>query len=197
MKRDVRARWIFVTALLAALLAAPAPAQDQGQDEEQTGTPQGQLEAAQQPSGGARQLPDNAAEMVTDYLDQDIFLRPGVGLKNVKLGMPFEGVLRAWGEPASRDGGTWTDPRLVYKVGNHTRIVLSGDDSVESIRVEGDVSSPYTTTEGASFGMAQHQLATIYGAREARSGKVTYAKRGIGFVLTQGQVSEIRIFYPD
>lgn len=213
MKRNIRARWIFATALLAALLAAPAPAQDggqdggqdQGQDAEPPAAPQQEGSGAapeapgtaQEPSGRAQQAPNNTGELVIQYLQQDIFLRPGVGLKSVKLGMPFEAVLQAWGEPASRDSGSWTDTKLIYRAGNHTRIILSGDDSVESMRVQGGLGSPYTTTEGVSFGMAQHHLATFYGAKQARSGKVTYSKRGIGFGFTQGRVSEIRIFYPD
>lgn len=212
MKRNLRARWLLSPALLAALLAAPAAAQNQDQDQnqdpgqaqdtEQSAAPrQQESEAApespgtaQEPSGRARQAPNNTAELVVEYLQQDIFLRPGVGLKSVKLGMPFQAVLQAWGEPASRGEG---DTKLIYTAGSHTRIILSGDDSVESIRVKGGLGSPYTTTEGVSFGMAQHHLATFYGAKQARSGKVTYSKRGIGFGFTQGRVSEIRIFYPD
>ena len=172
MKRDKRATFAVLTALFTALSVAPMAA---AQDQE---TP-------------------SAAEMVTDYLKQDIFLRPGVGLKKVKLGMSFEQVLQTWGKPTRTRRQVFGENQWIYEVADHTRIALIGDNSVESIRLEGGVSSPYTTTEGASFGMAQHQLATIYGAREADSGRVTYSERGVAFVLEQGQVSEIRIFHPD
>lgn len=172
MKRDKRARLVLFSALFAALLMPPAGVA-QNQD------------------------PPSAAEMVTDYLEQDIFLRPGVGLKQVKLGMPFEQVLQAWGEPTSTGRHDLVDKKWTYEIANHTRIALIGGDNVEAMRIEGGFNSPYVTTEGAAFGMAQHQLATIYGARNAESGKVTYDERGIGFILDGGQVSEIRIFSPD
>lgn len=180
MKRDKHATFAVLTALVSTLMttlsAAPA-AHAQGEN-------QGQ-EAA------------SAAEMVTDYLKQDIFLRPGVGLKKVRLGMSFKQVQQTWGKPTRTRRQVFGENQWVYEVGDHTRIALIGDDSVESMRLEGGVASPYTTTEGASFGMAQHQLATIYGSGEADSERVTYAKRGVGFGLDQGQVSEIRIFHPD
>lgn len=148
------------------------------------------------PTGGAAQSesPASAAEMVTDYLQQDIFLRPGVGLKKVKIGTPFEQVRRTWGQPAEAGRHRLLDNEWVYEIAGHTRIVLIGDDSVEIMRIEGGVNSPYTTTEGASFGMPRHQLATIYGGTDAESNKVTYAERGIGFTLERGQVSVIRVF---
>lgn len=196
MKHDKYATYRVLTVLAAALFASPAAVAQETADQE---SPDQVIEGAQnaQETQDARdQLPGSAAEMVTDYLEQDIFLRPGAGLKKVNLGMSFEAVLQAWGEPDSRDrrnvfGNEWT-----YEIGDNSRIVLSGGDSVETMRIMGDINSPYTTTEGASFGMPQHQLATIYGAREAESGKVNYSERGVGFTLDQGQVSEIRIFSP-
>lgn len=138
-----------------------------------------------------------AAELVTDYLKQDIFLRPGIGLKKVSIDMDFEEVLQAWGPPASRRRTGAVDNRWVYEVADHTRITLVGGNRVEVIRVAGGFSSPYVTTEGAAFGMAQHQLSSIYGHKEAASGKVDYEARGIGFELERGQVSEIRVFSPE
>lgn len=172
MKRDKRARFVLVTAFLSALLVPPA------------GT-------------GQTQAPPSAAEIVTDYLNQDIFLRPGVGLKQVSLGMPFEQVLQTWGKPTRTDRHNLIDKKWVYEFANHTRIAVIGGDNVEAMRVQGGLDSPYVTTEGASFGMPKHQLITIYGAVNAESDKVIYNERGVGFVLKWGQISEIRIFPPD
>lgn len=205
MKRDIYATFRILTGLAAALLAAPAAvaqetrAQDQEQEQAAPDRPGEGIQDTQdtQSSQDARdRLPESAAEMVTDYLEQDIFLRPGVGLKKVKLGMSFEAVLQAWGEPDRRErrnvfGNKWT-----YEIGDDSRIVLAGGDNVETMRILGGINSPYTTTEGASFGMPRHQIATIYGARETESSKVNYSERGVGFTLDQGQVSEIRIFAP-
>jgi len=191
MKRDKHAIFALITALFACLAAPPAPGQTDSQGAGQSEAQQNGSEAA--PGGGQ----STAAEMITDYLRQDIFLRPGVGLKKVKIGMPFEQVLRTWGAPTSRERHDLIDNKWVYEIGNHTRIALIGGNSIESMRIAGGFNSPYVTSEGASFGMAQHQLATIYGAREAKSGRVSYEERGISFGLDGGQVSEIRVFQPD
>ncbi|HSH40570.1 MAG TPA: hypothetical protein VK973_00390 [Arenicellales bacterium] len=172
MIRDKRAIFTALTILLAGYAGAP-PAQAQNQE------------------------PPTAAEMVTDYLKQDIFLEPGVGLKSVRIGTSFAQVRQEWGAPTRTDRHDLIDEKWIYEIADHTRIALIGGDSVEAIRVEGSFNSPYGTTEGASFGMPRHQLATIYGAGKSGSNNLTYDKRGVGFVLRQGQVSEIRIFPPD
>jgi len=143
------------------------------------------------------QDPATAAEMVTDYLEQDIFLQPGVGLKKVRIGTPFAQVRQEWGAPTSTDRHDLIDEKWIYEIGQHTRIALIGGDKVKAIRVEGAFNSPYSTTEGASFGMTRHQLATIYGSGDSGSNSLTYEKRGVGFAMEHGQVSEIRIFPPD
>ena len=149
------------------------------------GDDQGDKKGSKQPT---------AAEMVTDYLRQDIFVHPGVGLKKVKIGMPFNQVLRAWGPPTSK-GGT-VDNQWTYQVGNDTKITLFGDNEVKVMKIAGGFNTPYVTTEGASFGMPQYQLATIYGSAKEVAGRIMYNHRGIGFVMDRGQVSEIQVFAP-
>ncbi len=206
MKRDKTASAIYPTLLLAAALAASsASAQDEaparvGEPEQVEQVEQTPGDGAPAPEGNAAtpdQQPRSAAEMVTDYLEQDIFLRPGVGLKKVGIGTSFEQVLAAWGEPTRRGTHNLVNNEWTYQIGETSRITLTGGDSVKTMRIQGGISSPYRTTDGASFGMAQHQLATIYGAMEAESGTVSYDERGVSFVLEQGQVTEIRIFAPD
>lgn len=200
MKRYKTASGIHATLLLGALLApSAAPAQEDAATPDDA--PDGDTPALKTPAPAppaVDQQPRSAAEMVTEYLEQDIFLRPGVGLKKVRIGMSFEEVLAAWGEPTSRGSHNLVDNKWTYELDDDSRITLTGGGSVKTMRIQGGIGTPYTTTEGASFGMARHQIATIYGAREAQSGEaVSYDERGIGFILDQGQVSEIRIFSPD
>lgn len=168
--------------------AAPAQAVTTTREDAQRnsqGDGQGDSKGSKQPT---------AAEMVTDYLRQDIFVSPGVGLKKVKIGMPFDQVLKAWGPPTSK-GGT-IDNQWTYQVGNNTKITLFGDNEVKVMKIAGGFNTPYVTTEGASFGMPQYQLATIYGAAKEVAGKIMYNQRGIGFAMDHGQVSEIQVFAP-
>lgn len=205
MKRDKTAAtiYIYLTLLLAAALATPAAlAQDEtparsGEPDQFEQAPGDGAPAPEPNTTAPDQQPRSAAEMVTEYLEQDIFLRPGVGLNKVSVGTSFEQVLATWGEPTSRGTHNLVNNKWTYQIGESSRIILTGGDSVKTMRIQGGISSPYTTAEGASFGMAQHQLATIYGPREAESGTVSYDERGVGFVLDQGQVTEIQIFAPD
>lgn len=157
---------------------------------------EGQLKGSDQSGSGARgENPPTAAELVTDYLEQDIFLQPGVGLKKVRIGTPFDHVLKVWGPP-TRKGGGISGNEWTYQLGDNARITLSGDSKVKVMEVAGGFSCPYVTTEGASFGMARYQLATIYGTAPGSSDTVTYSHRGIEFILDHGQVSEIQVFAP-
>lgn len=189
--RSISGTISFACLLGAAALAAASQTQSQVQTRNQTGA---QVQAQLQ-SAGQSDNPPTAAELVTDYLKQDIFLRPGVGLKKVKIGTTFDQVLKVWGRPTSKGGGIagneWT-----YQLANNTRITLSGGDKVRTMDVAGGLGCPYVTTEGASFGMARYQLATIYGSAPGESDTVTYDHRGISFVLDHGQVSEIQVFAP-
>lgn len=190
MKRNKHAISVLAVCLFSTWLICPGPARAQEQDQPAApaeDTVQGQAQGQQSPT---------AAEMVTDYLEQDIFLRPGIGLKKVHVGMRFKDVLKAWGPPTEKGGSIVIANKWTYQVGDHTKIKLAGNETVDEITIAGGVSSPYVTTEGASFGMAQYQLATIYGSAPEKDDQVVYKQRGIGFVLDQGQVSEMHVFSP-
>lgn len=137
-----------------------------------------------------------AAEIVTDYLGQDVFLRPGVGLKKVRIGMDFKQILQAWGRPTIVEKNDIGGTRWTYQIADHTRITLLGGNKVGTITIAGEFNSPYVTTEGAGFGMARHQIASIYGPSDTDSDEIDYDNRGIGFVLERGQVSEMKVFSP-
>jgi hypothetical protein len=172
MKREKHATTLLVAAMVQALFL-PATA------------------AAQEP------IRSDAAKLVIEYLQQDYFLRPGVGLKEVAIGTPFEQVLRAWGEPTSHGRYKGTGNKWTYEIAGHTRIELVGDDRVTAMRVAGGLNSPYVTTEGASFGMPPQRVTAIYGSRDVRSGRIKYPEYGVSFILDQGRVSEIRVFSTD
>lgn len=181
--------------LLAMLVFPPGT----GAQEQDNQTPDNQADMQSLEPAGDDTSPQGdkqptTAEMVTDYLRQDIFVSPGVGLKKVKIGMPFDQVAKAWGPPTSK-GGT-VDNQWTYQVGNNTKITLVGDNEVRVMKIAGGFNTPYVTTEGAAFGMPQYQLATIYGSAKEVAGKIMYNDRGIGFVMDDGQVSEMEVFAP-
>lgn len=136
------------------------------------------------------------AELVTQYLNQDIFLIPGTGLKKVSIGSDFTEVLNVWGKPNRTKPDGLTENVWVYEVAEHTEVILRGNIAVGSIEITGNVNSPFSTQEGAKIGMPVHQIAGIYGPTKLESNRMTYSAIGIGFQFNQGQVISMRVFKP-
>ncbi len=140
------------------------------------------------------------AEIASRYLQQDIFVRPGIGFQRVRLGNSFVEVARTWGTPLkeTRSALFGLTKTWVYNGGQDTQVVVSGGSKVDAIEVVGGVTSPYQSSEGARFGMSPHQLITIYGApREADElSRLSYPRRGIEFAFANGALRSIKVFPP-
>lgn len=188
MKFDEPVRSILLGCLFTAALFPTAYA-------DQTPTREPALDPAPAlPPGGSQR---GLGALIVEYLNQDIFLRPGVGLKQIHIGMRFDQVRAIWGPPTHTDRHGLLDNKWSYKVGPRSRIVLIGEQHVQFMHVAGGIGSPYLTTEGASFGMPTYQVTRIYGRRKLdSSGDLTYPRRGIGFNFDHGRLSEIRVFRP-
>ncbi len=149
----------------------------------------------------AQDLTTNPGELVTRYLQQDVFLRPGVGFQRVKLGQSFASVARTWGRPsaAGRTGLLGTRKVWSYRAGPNTNIVLSGGDRVTSIEVRGNMVSPYQSSEGIGFGTTPQQVTTVYGEADRATdiARLSYLSRGIEFSFSSGALRAMRVFPPD
>lgn len=150
------------------------------------------------PAGAQDTLPLPRDETLLRYLQQDIFINPGSGLKAVQLGHSFEHVLATWGRPRAtgRAGFLGSDRAWIYEGGRNTTVVLVGDDTVERMEVRGNLSSPYQTTEGARFGMPRHQVLSMYGRPGGDAGpeRVEYPARGVAFGFHNGSLRSIEVF---
>ena len=106
----------------------------------------------------AQAPPPATGEVITRYLQQDIFIRPGVGFRSVQLGHSFVQVAQVWGEPVGmRRTGFFRSNRIWgYQVGPNTEVLLSGPSRVTTIEVRGTMGSAFQSTEGARFGMTPH-----------------------------------------
>lgn len=138
-------------------------------------------------------------EAIRKYLEADLFVKEGVGLKRVHLGQSFRQVLQTWGTPtATRAGGLFGNTRQwLYRVGD-TQILVSGETVVETIAVRGGVNSEYQTAAGARFGMAPYQVTSIYGAAPETQGANTlsYPQRGVRFEFERGRLLSFEVFAP-
>ena len=136
---------------------------------------------------------------IAQYLQRDIFLRPGVGFERVQIGQSFDHVLQAWGQPqATRKRGVFRNTHeWFYGGGKDTVVSVTGKKIVSEIKIRGTFTTPFQTVDGARFGMAPHEIVTIYG-RNADSSptSLTYASRGVGFEFADGAVSAIIVAAP-
>lgn len=118
---------------------------------------------------------------------------PGQRVGDLKLGAPAEGVLKAWGKPDATTplsgikGEIWN-----YKdegVG-----VLASELKIKAVIVS---TGDFITAGGVQVGSSFDEVKKAFGAGGEASGDFYfYPARGIGFQLTGGRVSEIRVVSP-
>ncbi len=171
--------WLLAAAFLAAT-QGPAAAQD-GSDGEREGNE-----------------PTKPAERIFRYLDDAVFLVPGRGLGRVTLGIPLASVVQALGAPSRSDRSGFFNPTttLLYEAGIDAWLLISGDETVERIGLEGR--SGIATAEGVRYGMPGHQVSMIYGEPViTEEGELRYPERGVAFTLRSGTVFQIEVFTPE
>ena len=138
-------------------------------------------------------------DQIAQFLQRDIFLQPGVGFKRVQIGQSFDHVLQAWGQPqATRNRGLFRNTHeWFYGGGKDTVVSVKGKATVSEITIRGTFTTPFQTIDGARFGMAPHEIVTIYGRNaDSSSTRLTYASRGVGFEFADGAVNAIIVAAP-
>jgi hypothetical protein len=138
-------------------------------------------------------------ESAIRYLQQDIFILPGVGFQKVQVGHSFQHVALTWGNPnQAYDSDVGSRIAWVYRVDNASEIALTGSTRVESIDISGSFNSSFTSREGANFGMTPHQVISIYGkpAEEGNLVKLRYPDKGITFGFKNGALRTMRVYSP-
>lgn len=138
-------------------------------------------------------------ESVIRYLHQDLFVTPGVGFQKVRIGQTFQQVALAWGNPnKAYDSDVGSETAWVYQIGRDSEIAVTGGTRVSSIKITGTFNSPFSSTEGANFGMTPHQVIGIYGKPVGDDDlvKLRYPKKGIIFGFKSGALRSMRVFRP-
>ena len=137
-------------------------------------------------------------EAIVRFLMQDLFVSPGIGFEKVHIGQTFTQVAESWGNPSK--AGESSDTGYVvweYDTGD-SKIRVAGGSKVTSIRVIGTLNSPFTSSEGASFGMTPQQVITIYGypTDPNNLAKLRYPNKGIEFGFEHGALKWMSVFSP-
>jgi len=135
------------------------------------------------------------------YLQQDIFLKPGVGLKKVQIGQPVTQVIKSWGQPEKKHSAGFLgrlDQWLYHGLGNTDIIVTSLNNQVSRMSFRAHLVSPYQTTNGLQFGMAPVQVRSLFGIGQVDdNGQISYPDKGLAVTFKEGRVQIISIFKPD
>jgi hypothetical protein len=159
------------------------------------------LTAAQRPLLAEEISPKRRFELYQEYMDRDVFVKEGIGLKAVKLGQPFGIARQAWGRPlrvTSKPliGGA---RHWYFRADRWTDVRLSGDETIEAMAFLGMPGSPYETATGARFGMPMSQIIAFYGNAnmERTEDSLTYAAKGVRFRFEKGLLREFEVFLPN
>ena len=139
-------------------------------------------------------------ETVIRYLQQDVFIKPGVGFRKVSIGRTFQEVMQTWGNPnKAYDSDVGSRIAWVYQLDNDSQVAITGKDIVESIEITGSFNSPFSTSQGATFGMTPHQVISMYGAPTGGSNlaKLNYPDKGIAFGFRNGSLHHVKVFAPN
>jgi hypothetical protein len=154
--------------------------------------------AVAQPEAPAPAAP-NAADLVTHFYTQDIFIAPGRGFRTVRLGASFQSAVQAWGPPQRVEEHPLfgISRRATWAAGPDGTVILSGFARIEEIEIRGGANTPLQTVEGVRLGMPGYQVTTIYGqAGSSGEHELAYPARGIAFGLNNGLVAAIKVFAP-
>lgn len=140
---------------------------------------------------------EDIREKVLRYLESDIFITEGYGLKKVHLGQSMDDLIEQIGQPHKSNRVTLFggNRKLYYRIDSNTEmLVIVTKRGVEQIVFEGNLSSSYSTYSGARFGMSQAELQIIYGNGAVKKSTIRYSRKGIGFGFKNGKINIIQVF---
>lgn len=135
---------------------------------------------------------------ILQYLQSDLFIRPGIGLRDVFLGQPIKAAIEKLGDPVKykRTGLVSRSHKLVFKLNHDTYLGIKGKNRIRRLQISATDGSLYRTREGARFGMRPAEVIALYGKvdRKTKRNQIYYPLSGIGFVFSKGKLSSINIF---
>lgn len=120
----------------------------------------------------------------------DRLIVPGMRVGDLRLGAPADPVRKAWGAPSGVTPLSGI-PGEVWNYKEQGVSVLASEGLIRSIMVS---SGDFITKEGVQVGSSFEEVKKAFGTDgEASTDFYFYVKKGIGFQLTGGRVSEIRV----
>ncbi len=134
-------------------------------------------------------------ESIIRYLEKDLFILPGVGFRQVHLGLDFSRVEKNWGKPNTTGRPSLSARQWIYHLGSTTQIAVRGSKHVDEIEVRGAFNSPIETSDGVRFGMSPHQVISLYGRpTQGDLRRMRYPARGIELGFNNALLFSVTIF---
>lgn len=118
---------------------------------------------------------------------------PGSRVGDLKLGAPADPVRKAWGEPSGTTPLSGI-PGEIWNYKDQGVGVLASEGKIRALMVS---SGDFITREGVQVGSSLAEVKRAFGTDgESSADFYFYPRKGIGFQLVGGRVSEIRVVAP-
>lgn len=140
------------------------------------------------------------SDLAIQYLQQDMFLKPGTGFRGIHIGQGFDQVLKIWGKPKKAEKQLFGLKTVwAYNAENGTQMILTGKKTVKTITVVGEPASLYQSVEGARFGMSPNEIAHLYPGPTplGRMKRLSYPRLGIAFSFKNNSLVAMEVFSPE
>lgn len=122
----------------------------------------------------------------------DRLIMPGQRCGSIKIGMPVNDVVQAWGQPdnvLNLQGGSH-----IYQYKEEMMGFIVRHNRVNGMVIE---TGDFITTHGLKVGSAKSDVLRIFGPCKEADSQLIYDKKGIGFRILDGRVQQITVLPRD
>ena len=187
MSNTLLISWLLALGLFAGLSHA------QDSDEAESPATEGATESQNPEDPDSPSPRDQIMALITN----EVVIAPGVGLRNVRLGMPLTELSRRLGpaEEGVRVGFLRRRAVLRYRLDTDLEILVEGRRVVERMAIAGGPASLVRTVQGARFGMKRSTIQRIYrNPSKSRRSYLRYRHLGVDFIFADDQVTRIEVY---
>ena len=122
----------------------------------------------------------------------DRLIMPGERCGSVKIGMPVNAVVQAWGQPdnvLNLQGGS-----SIYQYKEEMMGFIVRNNRVSGMVIE---TGDFITTHGLKVGSAKSDVLRVFGPCKEADSQLIYDKKGIGFRILDDRVQQITVLPRD
>ncbi|MBQ7568071.1 hypothetical protein IJT17_04625 [bacterium] len=122
----------------------------------------------------------------------DRLIMPGQRCGSIKIGMPANAVVQAWGQPDNvlqLQGGS-----CIYQYKEEMMGFIVRQNQISGMVIE---TGDFITSHGIKVGSAKSDVLRIFGPCQEADSQLIYDKKGIGFRILDGRVQQITVLPKD